>query len=429
MFDTPEQIRNQLRAGEDGRAEFKEVRFGDRGMLSPNTEELAGELVAFANAEGGVVFLGIDDSGAVRGIPPERWDAAEHWLLDVATHNCDPPIRPIVRKALPPDDQESDLRILLVEVPRGLYVHRTSGGRYYTRVGSTKRDLSPMELARLFQQRGREYVFDEQPVLAAAVENLNRNRLEAFFGRSPTIPWLDLLRNTRVTFRDEDGVDRPTVAGLLVFATEPTEFLASGSIEAACYRSTRLTSDDLVHAERLGGPVSDQIDAGIAFVARFMQPSPDERPTTGTAPAYDLDVVDEAIVNAVAHRDYAIAGSKIRLFLFADRLELYSPGKLPNTITLDDMPYRTFTRNQLLVSFLSRLRSKRTGRVFLESRGEGVRRILEDGEAHSGRRPVYELFGEELTCQLHKSPALTCIRGTKQGVFMLKRCVGQVHCR
>ena len=116
---------------------------------------------------------------------------------------------------------------------------------------------------------------------------------------------------------------------------------------------------------------------------------------TGDSPQYDIDVVDEAIVNAVAHRDYAIAGSKIRLFLFADRLELYSPGKLPNTITIDDMAYRTFTRNQLLVNFLSRIRSKRTGQVFLESRGEGVRKILEDGEAHSGRRPKYELFATE----------------------------------
>ena len=132
----------------------------------------------------------------------------------------------------------------------------------------------------------------------------------------------------------------------------------------------------MIHAERLAGPVSDQIDAGIAFVARFMQPSPGKGSSEGTVPAYDLDVVDEAIVNAVAHRDYAIAGSKIRLFLFADRLELYSTGKLPNTITLDDMPYRTFTRNQLLVSFLSRLRSKRTGQVFLESRGDELRLTL-----------------------------------------------------
>ena len=399
MFDTRDQILKQLRAGEDGRAEFKDVRLGKRGVPAPNAEDLASELVAFANAEGGVVFLGVDDAGAVRGIAVERLDAVESWIVNLATNNCDPPIRPILRKDLLPDAAGADRHVLLVEVSRGLYAHRTSGGRYYVRVGSTKRDLTPPELARLFQQRGREYVFDEQAVLTATVDDLNRNRLEAFFGRSPTIPWLDLLRNTRVTVPDENGVDRPTVAGLLVFGREPTDLLASGSIEAACYRGTRLSSDDLVHAERLAGPVSDQIDAGIAFVARFMQ-APGDKPSNGGDAGYDLDVVDEAIVNAVAHRDYAISGSKIRLFLFADRLELYSPGKLPNTITLDDMPYRTFTRNQLLVSFLSRIRSRRTGQVFLESRGERVRKILQDGEAHSGRRPEYALFGDELRLTL-----------------------------
>ena len=399
MFDTTDQILDQLRAGEDGRAEFKEVRLGDRGVLAPDPEALAGELVAFANAAGGVVFLGVADSGAVAGIAPSHVDAVERWIVNVATHNCEPPIRPVLRKVLLPDAAGDDRQVLLAEVPRGLYVHRTSGGRYYVRVGSTKRDLTPPELARLFQERGREYVFDEQAVLTAAVDDLNRHRLEAFFGRSPTIPWLDLLRNTRVTFRDENGVDRPTVAGLLTFGREPTDFLPSASIEAACYRGERLSSDDLVHAERLAGPVSDQIDAGIAFVAQFMPP-PNARSSGGADARYDLDVVDEAIVNAVAHRDYAISGSKIRLFLFADRLELYSPGKLPNTITLDEMPYRTFTRNQLLVSFLSRIRSKRTGQVFLESRGEGVRKILQDGEAHSGRRPTYELFGDELRLTL-----------------------------
>ena len=211
-------------------------------------------------------------------------------------------------------------------------------------------------------------------------KELNWNRLEAFFGRSPKIPWLDLLRNTRVTLRDEQGTDRPSVAGLLTFGSEPAEHLRSAWIEAACYRGTRLSSDDLVHEERFTGPVPDQIDAGVAFVMRFAAPGGERR---GDAP-YDLEVVDEAIVNAAAHRDYSIQGSKIRLFLFADRLELYSPGKLPNTITVEEMPYRVFTRNQLLVNFLSRIRSKRTGRVFLESRGEGVRRILEGGEAHSG---------------------------------------------
>ena len=249
---------------------------------------------------------------------------------------------------------------------------------------------------RLFRQRGREYVFDEQPVLAADAAALNQHRLEAFFGRSPTIPWLDLLRNTRVTAHDDEGAPHPTVAGLLAFATEPSDFLPSCAIEAACYRGTELNSDDLIHVERLTGQAPDQIDAAVAFVVRFMQ---EGRPP-GDKPAYDIEVVDEAIVNAVAHRDYSIAGSKIRLFLFADRLEVCSPGKLPNTLTLSDMPYRTFTRNQLLVSFLSRLRSKRTGQVFLESRGEGVRKILQRGEAHSGRAPEYRLFGDELRLTL-----------------------------
>ena len=119
-------------------------------------------------------------------------------------------------------------------------------------------------------------------------------------------------------------------------------------------------------------------------------------------------------MNAVAHRDYSIAGSKIRLFLFADRLELYSPGGLPNTITVDTMPYRVFTRNQLLVSFLSRMNSRRTGLAFLESRGEGVRKILEASEAHSGRRPVYELFGEELRLTIWAKPIATRCTGGRR---------------
>ena len=391
MFDTADEILRRLRAGEDSRVEFKDLRFGRRGVVSPNTEDFAAELVAFANAEGGLLFLGVDDSGKPTGIPRDKLDLAEQWAINVAADRCSPPIRPVIRRERVPT-AEGEASLVLVEVRRGLYVHRTARGRYHLRVGSTRRDLDTAELARLFQDRGREYVFDELAVLTATAADLSDTKLEAHFGIAPTIPWPDLLRNTKATIRDSEGVDRPSVAGLLAFAREPTDHLMSAYIEAACYGGTRLTSDDLVHAERLAGPVADQIDSGIAFVMHYMRRG---RPA-GAEDAYDIDVVDEAIVNAVAHRDYSVSGSKIRLFLYSDRLEVYSPGKLPNGLAIEEMPYRTFTRNQLLVSFLSKMRSKRTGRVFLESRGEGVRRILEGGEAHSGRKPVYELFGEEL---------------------------------
>ncbi|MBI2837084.1 MAG: putative DNA binding domain-containing protein [Acidobacteria bacterium] len=406
MFDTLDEIERQLATGEDVRAEFKEVVFTDRGVRSPNTEDMAGEMVAFANAEGGVIFLGVEDAGVVRGLPEDRMADVERWIVNVATNNCDPSLRPLIRRERLPLADGSETLVMLVEVHRGLYVHGTSGGRHYVRVGSSKQILAGAPLARLFQERGRAFVFDEQPVPTATADDLDRERLDHFFAMRPlSIPWPDLLRNTRVVSAAEGGPDRPTVAGLLAFGKAPQTHLPSAYIEAAVYRGTKLTSDDLAHSDRIGGWADVQIDDSTAFVERFML-KPARKPVgRDDYPQYDIGTIHEAIVNAVAHRDYSIAGSKIRLFLFGDRLELHSPGSLPNTLTIETMPYRVFTRNQLLVSYLSKMKSRRTGRAFLESRGEGVRRILEESERHSGRKPVYELFGQELRLTIWAKPS------------------------
>lgn len=257
----------------------------------------------------------------------------------------------------------------------------------------------------LDQLRGRAFVFDEQPVRTTVPDDLDQPTLRRFLGSADSIPWQDLLRNTRVLASDEEGVDKPTVAGLLAFGAAPQEHLVSAYIEAAVYRGVHLTSDDLVHQQRIDGRLGDQIDDAVGFVDRFML-KPARKPLgREDFPQYNISSVYEAVVNAVAHRDYSLAGAKIRLFLFADRLELYSPGSLPNTLTIETMPYRVFTRNQLLVSFLSRLRSARSGRAFLESRGEGVRLILSVSEQRSGRRPIYELFGEELRLTIWAQPS------------------------
>lgn len=405
MFDTLDEIREQLRAGEDSFAEFKELRLGDRTVISPHTEEFAGELVAFANVEGGVVFLGVGDDGVVRGIPDEAVATVEHWVVNVATNNCDPPIRPVFRRVRLPRPDGTEAEVLLVEVRRGLYAHQTSGGRVYARVGSTKQGLSMQEIGRLLQQRGRAFVFDEQVVPTATVDDLDEALIKQFSPGARDLPLPDLLHNTRIICRDDDGLARPTVAGLLAFGTAPRAHLRSAYVEAAVYRRSELTSDDLVNSQAIDGPAGAQIDESVAFVDRFML-KPARKPVgRRDYPQYDLGVVHEAVVNAVAHRDYSIAGSKIRLFLFSDRIELYSPGPLPNTVTLETMAFRVFTRNQLLVNFLSRLKGRRTKRAFLESRGEGVRRIFRDGERHAGRRPVYELFGEELRLTIWAKPS------------------------
>jgi len=391
--ETSEQVLSRIRTGEGGTTAFAEVRLDERGVVAPSREEAAAELAGLANAYGGLLLLGVDEAGGVVGVPEERSAEAQRWVAEVAANDCDPPVRPTIRSERCRESGEDARRVIVVEVPRGIFVHRTSGGRCYARSGPTTSCLSTEELAWLFRERERRFVFDRQVVFDASVEALDRNRLEAFFGRAPRLPWFDLLRNTGVTGRDGDGADRPTVAGLLCFGNDPTDFLRFAFIEAACYGGVESSSRRLVHEERLAGRVADQIDAATAFVARFM--SRGDGAEVVAAP-YDLEVVAEAVVNAVAHRDYSIHGSKIRLFLYADRLEVHSPGKPPNDLTAEQLPYRTFTRNQLLVAFLSKLRSKRTGRAFIESRGEGVPTILDRGEAHSGRRPEYDLFGNEL---------------------------------
>jgi ATP-dependent DNA helicase RecG len=405
MMDSAASVRIQLQAGEDALAEFEEIRLGERSVLFPDAEGMAGEMVAFANADGGAVYLGVNDSGAAQGIPQDALTVVEEWVVNIATNNCDPPVRPVLRKVRIPDSKGVEVVVILVDIRKSLYVHRTTGGRYYVRVGSTKRDLTAQELARLFGRRGRSYVFDEQPILSAVEGDLDLSTMDRVFGKPPAIPKHDMLRNLRVLVADEDGVDRPTVAALVAFGNNPRDHLPSAYMDAAVYRGTRLSSDDLVHSTVMEGPVTYQVDEAVAFVDRFML-----RPATKPMgredhPQYPMGAVYEAIVNSSAHRDYSISGGKIRLFLFSDRLELYSPGGLPNTLTLETMPFRVFTRNQLLVSFLSKMKSRKTGQAYLESRGEGVRRILDEGERHSGRRPEYKLLGEELVLTLWAKPS------------------------
>jgi predicted HTH transcriptional regulator len=125
-----------------------------------------------------------------------------------------------------------------------------------------------------------------------------------------------------------------------------------------------------------------------------------------------MRAVFEAIVNAVVHRDYSKTGSKIRLFMFANRLELYSPGALANTLTVEDLPYNQATRNELLARLLSEttldddMEAKVTRRHFLERRGEGVGIILNESSSLSGKTPLYELFGEELRLTIFAARSL-----------------------
>jgi predicted HTH transcriptional regulator len=404
MFDTVQEILDHIKLGEDSFIELKEMKFRGESIVEPYAESLAGEICAFANTAGGVIFIGVNDEDIVQGIPQEKLNAIENYISNICRNNCRPPVLPIIQILTLPDANGLNQPVVKVEVLKSVFVHQTSGGRYFQRLGVTKVDLTPPELARLFQQREHSFVFDEQIVRQAKFDDLNQKLLKNFAPEARHLSWEKILENKRIISRDEQNVFRPSFAGLLAFGDSPEQFLPSAYIEAAAYRGTEMTSATVVDSKKIIGPLHQQIDDAVNFVERNMKVASIKTIGRKDFPQYDVLAVHEAIVNAVAHRDYSIAGSKIRLFLFDDRLEVYSPGKLPNTITLENMADRQFTRNQLLVSFLSRQTSPHTGRYYIEARGEGVRLIIDRSEAISGKQPQYRLLGDELLLTIWAAP-------------------------
>ena len=135
-----------------------------------------------------------------------------------------------------------------------------------------------------------------------------------------------------------------------------------------------------------------------------------KRPARTDFPQYSMRAIFEAIVNAVAHRDYSIHGARIRLHIFEDRLELFSPGSIPNTMEIDTLSLRHISRNELLANYLAKLNVKsekiQADRIYyMERRGEGVPIILSESEKISGKLPVYTLLDDaELLLTIYPAP-------------------------
>lgn len=399
-------LRSRIRLGEDSSLELKAVAFRAK-RCEPRQESIADELAAFANTRGGTLVLGVDDrTREVLGIPPEGLDQVEQLVVNAAQTLVDPPLAVTTRKLELPAEDGSPSPVLVVDVARSLHVHRSPRG-FLHRVGSTKRVMTTEYLARLFQQRSQTRLirFDEQAVASAALADLVPELWERFrTERTSDLPE-DLLSKLGMLRRDEDGVWRPTVAGVLMATHEPYSWLPGAFVQAVAYRGTGPVPEGSralyqLDAQDIGGPADHQIVEACRFVHRNMKVGAIKDIGRRDIPQFDLAAVFEAMVNAVAHRDYSIHGSKIRLRLFADRLELYSPGSLPNTMTVESLPFRQAARNETLAGLLAKcpvppLDWLETGRrTLMDRRGEGVRIVLERSERLSGRRPEYRVLDD-----------------------------------
>lgn len=405
MFDNMTDLIQKIRLGEDSFLEFKEVQFSGRRISAPHKDSLADELAAFANSQGGVCLLGVADSRQVQGIPLDQLDAVEAWVRQVCMDSINPPLQLTIARMELPDPAGQPQPILKLDVPRSLFVHRSPGG-YMHRIGSAKREMAPDYLARLFQQRSQARIirFDEQPVPGASLDDLAISLWQRFASARVQETREVLLDKLAMARTDTDGQLRPTVAGVLMASPDPRRWLPNAFIQAVAYRGTSVQpqGDALyqIDAQDISGPLDAQVTQACHFVRKNMRVSASKKEGRFDLPQYDMTAVFEALVNAVAHRDYSIHGAKIRLRMFADRLELYSPGAIPNTMTVESLPYRQAARNEAITSLLAKCPVSEadreiTGRsAMMDKRGEGVQIILDQSERLSGKRPLYRLVDD-----------------------------------
>ncbi|AJE19543.1 ATP-binding protein [Azotobacter chroococcum] len=396
MINNTELVREliyQIRLGEDSAYEFKALTIHDNKVTRPHRDSVADELAAFANGSGGVLLLGVNDKTRdVEGIECEQLDTVELWLTNMASQAIDPPL-PIETRRVEIPDRQGNLRPLVwVRVAKSLFVHRSPHG-YFHRVGSSKREMSPELLARLFQQRSmvRLIRFDEQLVPNAGPDDIDP-ALKARFLRGD-LPEALQLKKLYLLLEDENRQPRLTVTGVLLLTRRPADFLSSAYVQCVAYSGRERNAEYQLDAQDCDGPVDEQIQQAFAFVRRNMRVEAVKRPGRIDIPQYDLGAVYEALVNAVAHRDYAMHGARIRVHLFADRLEISTPGGLPNSLTVESMDANSISRNETLVNLLSRYYpadpvSRRQN--LIERRGEGVPTILAASERLSLRRPLFE---------------------------------------
>lgn len=407
MAETPEQLAQRIRLGEDSALEIKEVTIAHGRVTGPRRDQLADELAAFANANGGTLVLGVEDRARrITGIPPAHLDAAERLVADTVHDSITPPLDADIRKLELPGPQGAPVAVLRVDLRRGLSVHKSPGG-YLRRIGSSKRQMEPEYLARLFELRGRSRLrdFGTQAIAGASVDDLDPRLVDRFRGEISDDDRATALLKLDMVAEDESGVRRPTVAGVLLGSRLPQRWLPQAFIQAVAYRGTSIAEalDEpryQLDAKDLDGPLDDQIAYACRFVSRNQRVEASKAVGRCDWPQYDPAAIFEAVVNAVAHRDYSIRGAKIRLRMFSDRIELSSPGMLMNGMTVADLPYRQQARNPAITNLLDRCpipEGLDTPRLTLmDRRGEGVPAILARSTKLSGKRPIYDLFGEEL---------------------------------
>lgn len=349
-----------VQKGESSLVQFKET--------ISNINQLAQEFSALANTEGGVVLIGVSDNGEIKGLSAEQIHKINQWISNAASQNVKPPISPLTEIIT-----VGELNVLVVKIPSGYSKpYYTNEGVAYVKMGADKRIAPPEEILRLFQSSGKIYA-DEGAVAGSTINDIDEgalkvlivNKFRSKLGnagvdellKSPVdqllslidenINLAQLLQNMKLS----EG-DTLTLAGLLLIGANPQKYKPLFSVKCISFVGNDISGGQFRDKEDLfEGNLSILFTKAMDFVIRNLKHIQVEDGFNSLGQLeIPKEVLEELIVNALVHRDYYISSS-IQIFIFDDRIEIISPGKLPNTLNENNVRfYTSIARNPIIYS-------------------------------------------------------------------------------
>jgi len=332
--------------GEDSRHQFK--------TDVTNALGLATEMVAFANCGGGQIFIGVTDQNTVSGLSQEHVARINQLISNAASEIVSPAINPTTENIAHPDGL-----VMVVSVPDGINKpYMDKQGNIWVKNGSDKRRASAREeIQRMFQTASLIHA-DEVPVSGMRLDDIDLQYFDAFFQNEyghtveeTDTPLPRLLENMNLA---ANGV--PNLAGALLFAKRPEFRLPAFLVKAVCYPGNEISEDTYIDSRDIIGKLADVFQQTVGFILANIRHTQSEQTINSTGePEIPRIALEELVVNALIHRDYFVS-APVRVFVFANRIEIISPGRLPNNLTIENIKSgNSNIRNPILASFAAKI--------------------------------------------------------------------------
>ena len=335
-----------INRGEDGKHQFK--------ANVTNETSLAQEMIAFSNSGGGSVFIGVNDDGATAGLSREDIGRLNQLVSNAASQQIRPSINPQTENIVIEDNL-----VMRVVVPDGIRKpYMDKNGAIWVRAGADKRKAtSQEEIQRIFQSAGLIYG-DRIPVPETSLTDLDLDYFKKFFEEHigtfsglQEAPLPPVLQN--INLMKGDALN---VTGVLLFAKSPEFKLPAFIVKAIAYPSDEIHASDYHDSRDISGKLADVFHQSMSFAISNTRHQQGEQGVNATGlPEIPVLVLEELIANALIHRDYFIS-APVRIFVFSNRIEIISPGHLPNNLTIENIKLgNSNIRNPTMASFATKL--------------------------------------------------------------------------